>query len=688
MLLNLNTIDHSIIDIANRRPDALVINPSKTAYNYNQAIDKTTITVTCIYNDGYSVQLAQADWTLITTIANTDTISISYTYNGRTIQGHFNITIQRVLSSITVTSTRSSYPYNSTIDASTISVTSYYTDGTTDHPQNFTFTPGTAKDPNNAALGGTTVTVTYSETNLVNTITCNATFNITFTEVLDHITVTNTSTVYNYGDTINTADITVTAYFTGGGFSPRTVSGWTVSPTVATYSGEGLTATGPLTITYIYENVTRTVQTPDITVYKVLQSIKVEPSKTVYNYQETIRAEDMTVTAYYTDGKHRTLSSNNFTFDPATAENISNANAGTLTVTVSHEYRNIPRTASYGITIRQVPRSLAATLNSSYYVYNQAISVSSCVCTYTNNSTKTITNYAYSCGSTNNHTAAASTVTVSYTENGVTVSTSITIRIVLTASCYSGTANFRNQGNGNWYAELLTNGNFNLPCAMDVDLYMIGGGQGGGAGDRNTDSGNHNKTFMYGGPGGHGGCIYKRAGLSLNAGLYACTIGSGGAAGGGGTINTRGAVGGSTIFGSSSNFSSSSDIPIAHGGGVSRTNTTYEYEGAHGGSRGNYVGSYATPTGGFDGDSVPTSNPDLRDWLGYNRGGGGGGGMSEYEWDWAEHYSSTGSGRGGSMGGGKATKSGTTNYGGGGGGGEPGGAGAGGSGVIVIRNAR
>ena len=712
MLFNLSTIDHSIIDALTRYPSVLTITPSKTNYDYNEAISTSTISVVCTYTNGFSETVStSANWgnslKLLTSNALTDTVTISYTDNGRTIQGQFNITVHRVLASIEVTASRISYPFNSTIDGTTISVTSHYTDGSIDHPApydeitnpyGFTFTPEVAKDPNNSALGSTTITVSYGEADNNHTWENNNvpiftdTFNISFTKVLDHIAITSfTTTQYNYGDTINAASIEVTAYYTGGGFSPAVVNGWTFTPTIANFTSQNSTSTtGKLTVTYNEENVTVSVQTPDITVYKVLYSLTATPSKTAYAYNEEIKKADLSsVEAWYTDGTHKTLNASEFSISPATAKDISNASAQTVQVDVSHAFNGLTKHYYYSVSIQQVPQSLSATLNRSYYTYNQAITVTSCTCTYTNGTSKAVSGYTYSCGSANNHTATAGTVTVSYTENEVSVSRSIPISIVLTAACYSGTANFRDQGNGNWYAELFTNGTFTIPCDMNVDLYMIGGGQGGGAGETSADSGNHNKTFVYGGPGGYGGCIYKRTNLPLTAGQYVCTIGGGGARGGPGTINTRGAVGGSTQFGTTTNFGNGTNaVPIAHGGGVSRTNTDYEYDGAHGGSRGNYVGSYATPSGGFDGDNVSTTNPDLRDWLNYNRGGGGGGGMSEYDWEWAEHYSSTGSGKGGSMGGGNATKAGTAYYGGGGGGGEPGGAGAGGCGVIVIRNAR
>ena len=657
MIFNLNTIDHDIIVAANNRPDYLVINVTNAGltYNYNDNIDASTITVTCVYTAGNSAQVN--DWVLLTPKAISNEVSVQYTYNGQTVVGTFNITVRRVLDHITATTSRSSYPYESTIDPTTISVTSYYTDGTQDHPTNFTFSPTVAQGAN-ASASSTTVTVSYTE----NGTTKTASFNISFTKVLDHITCTNSKTTYNYGDTIDASKITVTAYYTGGGFASETVSGWSLIQTTATGTGTGTQNNQEITITYTFEGVT--VQTTTIIqVSKVLDHIISTSSTQRYAYNAAINKNAITTTAYYTDGTTSSIPSSSITISPTNAKVTSDVNATSATVTVTYS----GKTSTFVIGIYQVPSSLTPTLETTIYTYNQRIQVTSCSVSYTNGSSKTVQNFTYSPSQ-----ATATTVNFSYTENGTTVSTSVIIKIVLTQSMYSGVANFRNEGNGNWYAELLTSGDFTIPFDLNADIYLLGGGQGGDNGSISSDASNHNKTFGYGGAGGQGGGTYKQANVTLAAGVYACNIGAGGAGG-------SHAKGGDTTLG----LKNQPALYTAKGGGNTITENSYAKDGAAGGTAGQYVGSYATPTGGGNG-----ANATVIDYLNYNRGGGGGGGSSYYDWAWANHYSSSTGGAVGSMGGGKYNKSGTVNYGGGGGGGSTTGAGSGGSGVIIIRNKR
>ena len=658
MIFNLNTIDHDIIVAANNRPDHLVISVTNAGltYNYNDNIDASTITVTCVYTAGNSAQVN--DWVLLTTKAISNEVSLQYTYNGSTVVGTFNITINRVLDHITATTSRSSYPYEFTIDPTTISVTSYYTDGTQDHPTNFTFTPTIAQGAN-ASANNTTVTVSYTE----NGTTKTASFSISFTKVLDHITCTNSKTIYNYGDTIDTSKITVTAYYTGGGFASETVSGWSLIQTIATGTGTGTQNNQEITITYTFEGVT--VQTTTIIqVNKVLDHIISTSSTQRYAYNAAINKNAITTTAYYTDGTTASISASSITISPTNAKVTSDVNATSATVTVTYS----GKTSTFVISIYQVPSSLTATLGTTVYTYNQRISVDSCTVSYTNGSSNTVQNFTYS-----PLQATATSVSFSYTENGTTISTTIPIKIVLIQSNYTdGVANFYNEGNGNWHAEFLTSGKFIVPFDLNADIYLLGGGQGGSDGSISTDSSNHNKTFGYGGAGGRGGCTYKRTNVTIPAGTYICTIGAGGAGGNGG-------IGGTTSMG----IQNQPSLYSAPGGGASITENTYLKNGAAGGAAGAHVGSYATPSGGGRG-----TDATILDYLNYNRGGGGGGGSSYYDWAWANHYSSSTGGAGGSMGGGKYNKSGTVNYGGGGGGGSTTGAGSGGSGVIVIRNKR
>ena len=236
---------------------------------------------------------------------------------------------------------------------------------------------------------------------------------------------------------------------------------------------------------------------------------------------------------------------------------------------------------------------------------------------------------------------------------------------------YTGDSEFINEGNGNWIVEFTTSGILTLKKTLLVDMYLLGGGQGGYSGDH-WGGGYHGDDYYAGGKGGQGGFITFVYRASLLPGTYEITIGDGGTTG-------NGVAGGATEFAGHQ----------APGGG---SNSQGYAGGALGGISGQGRGSWTPYEGGQGNDST------VDDFTGENRGGGGSGGYSakkEYYGGWSYNFVDEG---GGSKGGGhaqdaptgsggKATEA-TTNYGGGGFGGTNGTGHAGSSGVVQIRNAR
>lgn len=235
---------------------------------------------------------------------------------------------------------------------------------------------------------------------------------------------------------------------------------------------------------------------------------------------------------------------------------------------------------------------------------------------------------------------------------------------------YTGIASYLQETNDDWNLEITGSGTLTVNETTSVDIYMIGGGQGGYLGG-STSYGSTGNTYYPGGAGGQGGYVTIKSNVTLQPGSHLLTIGQGGATG-------NGNIGGTTMFGS---------LYDAPGGGSNPTGT---YQGgALGGTAGEVSGSGVPTRGGTGGNSA------VADFNGNYRGGGGSGGYSAREdqyhhWDYNWVLNS-----GGSEGGGismtalnQGGRNPTPNYGGGGSGGCNGNGGYGGSGVIIIRNHR
>ena len=136
---------------------------------------------------------------------------------------------------------------------------------------------------------------------------------------------------------------------------------------------------------------------------------------------------------------------------------------------------------------------------------------------------------------------------------------------------YTGQYQFVDEGNGNWYANLLTSGTYTSNKDTTVDIFLLGGG---GAGNKN-------------GLGGGGGYYQTATKVALTKGTqYPVTIGGGG--------STNGASGGqSTAFGYSVNGGS---------GGVG--GTAYSQDCTVYGTNGTGSNVYYYPSDGASGESI------------------------------------------------------------------------------------
>lgn len=153
-------------------------------------------------------------------------------------------------------------------------------------------------------------------------------------------------------------------------------------------------------------------------------AITTPPAKTTYVSGETFNPAGMTVTATYSNGA--TLKATGYSFSPDTA-----LTDGTTSVTIEYTEGGVTKTAEQAITVvhRLTKIEITAQPTKKVYEYGDSFQSTGMVvkATYSDGATAKVT--GYSCSPTLLSTVGTQTITVSYTENGVTktATTSVTV---------------------------------------------------------------------------------------------------------------------------------------------------------------------------------------------------------------------------------------------------------------------
>ncbi|SFA87219.1 Ig-like domain (group 3) [Acetitomaculum ruminis DSM 5522] len=159
---------------------------------------------------------------------------------------------------------------------------------------------------------------------------------------LTGIEAVKTKTSYSTGESLNTNDITVTAYYSNN--TSKIVTAMINTSNV----DMNIQGTYQITISYT-ENGTTLTDTISITVEDApvitLSSITATKTKTQYNTNESLNTDDITITAHYSDGSSQVVQG---TVDTS---NANMAAAGTYTITVSYSEDGITKTANITITV-------------------------------------------------------------------------------------------------------------------------------------------------------------------------------------------------------------------------------------------------------------------------------------------------------------------------------------------------
>ena len=396
------------------------------------------------------------------------------------------------LSSIAISTPPNKTEYLKTeeFDPTGMVVTANYSDNTTATVTNYTYSASPWLSVTTAE-SGYDIEISYTEDG----VTRKATQSVTILEekVLTAIDITTApiKTIYQEGETFDRAGMVVTASYSDDTTAP--ITNYTYSPTTALTTNDTV-----ITVTYTEGDVTVT-DTLDITVNatqeteKVLTAIDITtaPIKTIYQEGETFDRAGMVVTASYSDDTTAPIT--NYTYSPTTALTTNDTVitvtytegditvTDTLDITVNAATENPPATEDEtelsSITVTTRPRKTSYTAGDVFDPTGMVITAR-----YSDGTMKTVTDYRYS--PTVALRVSDTVITISYTEDGVTKTTTTPITVKAAST---------NNGGSN----LLDDPMFQVEVPDDLN---VGGTTGSSSSSGKTDAVTVDQEIPYTGP--------------------------------------------------------------------------------------------------------------------------------------------------------------------------------------------
>ena len=478
---------------------------------------------------------------------------------------------------VTTPPTKTVYEAGDSFDKTGMVITVTYDDASTREVTNYNCSPVVlSKDD-------TYVTISYRE--MMTTVT--TTQPVTVKNLLKKIQIITppTETAYEIGDTIDLTGMVVHAFYSDG--TSHEISNYTYSPHVVSSASDT-----EVTITYTEDGITKTA-IQDITVGNtpnlVSIAVSVPPTKVIYKAGEYFDPSGMVVTATFDNGTTKNVSG--YTYSPTrTLQQDDNV------ITISYTKKGITKTTTQNITVVYLT-SIAITnppTYTSYYddeIFNTAgMEVTAY---YSDSTSAVITTYSVSPSGALPY--GTTSVTISYTEGGITKTTTQDVTVSIRTYDYTNSTVITSGGTYNLSGLGATHRNIRVIC--------IGGGTGGNGGkngqggaSRGTCTSNNNNVGWQtvgggsggaggaGGNGGSGGKItvkdYIITSLSDN---FTIEVGTGGAGGTAGPNPTTGKTGTATSFTYNGTSTSSSTGTASNTGYTDIfTNLTYAYAGTNG----------------------------------------------------------------------------------------------------------
>ena len=552
---------------------------------------------------------------------------------------------------VTTPPTKTAYEAGDSFDKTGMVVTVTYNDESTREVTNYNYSPVVlSKDD-------TYVTISYRE--MMTTVT--TTQPVTVKNLLKKIQIITppTETAYEIGDTIDLTGMVVHAFYSDG--TSHEISNYTYSPHIVSSASDT-----EVTITYTEDGITKTA-IQDITVGNTpnLVSIAVStpPTKVTYKAGEYFDPSGMVVTATFDNGTTKNVSG--YTYSPTRT-----LQQGDSVITISYTKKGITKTTTQDITVVYLT-SIAITnppTYTSYYddeIFNTAgMEVTAY---YSDSTSAVITTYSVSPSGALPY--GTTSVTISYSEGGITKTTTQDVSVSIRTYDYTNSTVLTSGGTYNLSGLGATHRNIRVIC--------IGGGTGGNGGkngqsgaSRGTCTSNNNNVGWQtvgggsggsggaGGNGGSGGKITVKDYIitSLND-SFTIQVGTGGAGGTAGANPTKGNAGTDTSFTYNGTSTSSSTGTASNTGYTDIfTNLTYAYAGTNGtaGGAGGNSGSVnmwstgsghvsyeftdsenGTSVGGYAGGTAGAHDRDILSYsaspflaMGCAGVGGGGGGAA------------------------------------------------------------
>lgn len=248
--------------------------------------------------------------------------------------------------------------------------------------------------------------------------------------IFQGITITSPprTTSYSMNQKFNRAGMVVKALYSDGSLLP--ISNYTVEPVYLPYG------TAYVTVKY-GENGVESTARQDITVRSTIiaqiappvkldyLTISTQPTKIQYFEGETFNPAGMVVTAVYTNNTSAVVT--DYTYSPTTA-----LTTDITSVTVSYSEEDITKTVNVPITVSAIELtgiSVTTAPTKTSYFEGELFNATGMVITasYSNSTTATVTDYSYT--PTTALTTDNTSIVVSYTEEGITKTASVTISV-------------------------------------------------------------------------------------------------------------------------------------------------------------------------------------------------------------------------------------------------------------------
>lgn len=277
------------IDPSQKQVQKIVIEkmPTKTEYYEYETFDPDGMVVRVYFTDGSDQKITDFNYTSVTLQAETKAVTISYEYGGKVVSAQVDISVEsRTVQSIKASAGRAYFRYKDVLTKDDFIVNGYFDKGPVTQLKEFTFTPGRLDNLGNQVI---TFAALGQNTQLI----------IDVVRRLNSIEITEApmKTVYMEGEYFDSYGMQVKAYYNDG--TSSFVSDYTVKP-MEILNGDDLT------VSYTENGITATAKQAITFLAKKLERIEAAaPRRREYLEGEIFDPTGLKVTAFYDNGTQK-----------------------------------------------------------------------------------------------------------------------------------------------------------------------------------------------------------------------------------------------------------------------------------------------------------------------------------------------------------------------------------------------